>query len=130
MKLSFDSFYWRRQQMLAEREAIGRPGAQERMCHSISEKDIMTDDIGDLTVEGLLAGQEDGIGGDADEDRAEDDGDAEGRPGAGGRRYPQRDRARVQVQHYVPGTGGGLRRAGWGSSCSCEPLRCNGSGSA
>ena len=63
----------------------------------------------------LLAGQEDGDGEDADEGQAEDDGDAEGELGVGGRRYPQRDRARVQVQHYVPGTGGGLRRAGWGS---------------
>ena len=72
-------------------------------------------DIGDLTVEGLLDGQEDGDGEDADEGQAEDDGEAEGELGVGGRRYPQRDRARVQVQHYVPGTGGGLRRAGWGS---------------
>lgn len=63
----------------------------------------------------LVAGQEDRDGEDADEGQAEDDGDAEGELGAGGRRYPQRDRARVQVQHYVPGTGGGLRRAGWGS---------------
>ena len=64
----------------------------------------------------LLAGQEDGDGEDADEDQVEDDGDVEGEQGVGKRRYPQRDRAKVQVQHYVPGTGGGLRRAGWGSS--------------
>ena len=78
-------------------------------------KDVLTDDRGFLMIDCLLAGQEDGDGDDADEDQADDDQDVEGEQGAGKRRYPQRDRAKVQVQHYVPGTGGGLRRAGWGS---------------
>ncbi|CAL5230062.1 g13513 [Coccomyxa viridis] len=48
----------------------------------------------------------------ADEEEEEDDEDME-EGDEGIRRYPLRDRAKAQVQPYVPGTGGGmLRRAG------------------
>ncbi len=53
----------------------------------------------------------------ADEEEEEDDEDME-EGDEGIRRYPLRDRAKAQVQPYVPGTGGGmLRRAG----CAAAP---------
>ncbi len=56
----------------------------------------------------------------ADEEEEEDDEDMEGGD-EGMRRYPLRDRAKAQVQPYVPGTGGGmLRRAGCAAALSCH----------
>ena len=53
----------------------------------------------------------------AEDDEEEDEEDMEGGSAGRKRRYPLRDRTKVQVQPYVPGTGGGqLRRAG----CACQ----------
>lgn len=61
--------------------------------------------------------EEDAADEDDDEDGEEDDEDLE----EGKRRYPLRDRSKVQVQPYVPGTGGGmLRRAGCATLVLCR----------